>query len=430
MGALGVFQIFINIALGVGVFFLAMRITRQPKDDPRLSRGLQLLQAKIAVLEDLSDRTDSQVSQLVVLLEQKIREVQNKIQLADKHVTLIRESMDRSLEVARIFQDKIPHEEIIERQNTKKYLKAARLANQGKTVDEIAQQVDLPMGELEFIAKVNRDQLMFSEEQLPAWAREDEAALAQAKIAESANPEEAARLSVLTNQQNLIQNLQQVQTELDQMLQTESVGRDFSGAFNVPAVATKSLNKLGEEFRKACDTAEAEAQPRFAITEKLSFVELTPPKDEEVTTSFETQTEVQKPLLDLSIEELENLKATAQAIPQQMSQAAKVLAQQAASIFKTAAQVDDNQTAAHAAPKRNNLTQAAQPAAGVSAVAAANAQAKAQMQPVDPRAKALAQARAAANELRKPQPRSSVNIGAPEIRKVEFPRIKSTNNLG
>jgi hypothetical protein len=324
MGALGVFQIFIDIALGVGVFFITMRITRQPKDDPRLSRGLQLLQAKIAVLEDLSDRTETQVGQLVTLLEQKIREVQNKIQLADKHVTLIRESMDRSMEVAKIFQDKIPHQEIIERQNTKKYLKAARLANQGKTVDEIAQQVDLPMGELEFIAKVNRDQLMFSEEQLPAWARE----------------EENAQLSQLENQQSLIQNLQQVQTELDQMLQSEANGRDFSSAFNVPAVATQSLNKLGAEFRKACNDVEAETQPKFAVSEKLSFVELTPPKEDEVITNFDAQ-ESQKPLLDLSsMEELENLKATAQAIPQQMCAGAKALAHQAASFLKTASKVE------------------------------------------------------------------------------------------
>src|SRR3954471_5396033 len=140
MSALGVFQFFIDIAIGVGLFFIAMRIMRQPKDDPRLSRGLQLLQAKISVLEDLSDRTETQVNQILSLLEQKIREVQNKIQLADKHVHLIRESMDRSLEVAKIFQEKIPHEEIIERQNTKKYLKAARLANQGKSVAEIAEQ--------------------------------------------------------------------------------------------------------------------------------------------------------------------------------------------------------------------------------------------------------------------------------------------------
>jgi hypothetical protein len=151
-----------------------LKLSRPAKDDPRLSRGLQLLQSKISVLEDLSDRTEKQASQLNSLMEMKIRDIQNQILHADKQIQKIEGSMSKSLEVARIFQDRIPHQEIIERQNTIKYVKAARLAHQGQSVDEIAQQVDLSRGEIEFIAKVNRDQLQFSEEGLPEWAKQEQ----------------------------------------------------------------------------------------------------------------------------------------------------------------------------------------------------------------------------------------------------------------
>jgi hypothetical protein len=166
-------QIFINLTLLTAVGFMWVRLSRPVKDDPRLSRGLQLLQSKISVLEDLSDRTEVQVTQLTTLMEQKCRDIQATIHLAEKQVQKIESSMGKSLEVAKIFQDKIPHQEIIERQNTIKYVKAARMAHQGVAINEIASQVDLSRGEIEFIAKVNREQLQFSEEDLPEWAKEE-----------------------------------------------------------------------------------------------------------------------------------------------------------------------------------------------------------------------------------------------------------------
>lgn len=176
----GLVQIFFDLLLLAATGFMWMRLNRPAKDDPRLSRGLQLLQSKIAVLEDLSDRTETQVSQLTALMEQKIRDIQAKLLLADKHIQKIDSATSKSLEVAKIFQDKIPHQEIIERQNTIKYVKAAKLAHQGVSFDEIASQVDLSRGEIEFIAKVNREQLQFSEEDLPEWAKNSEASEAQA----------------------------------------------------------------------------------------------------------------------------------------------------------------------------------------------------------------------------------------------------------
>lgn len=165
-------QILIDLVLVSGGVVLWVRLHKPAKDDPRLSRGLQLLQSKIAVLEDLSDRTETQVSQLTAILETKCREIQEKIAAADRQISKIDTSAQKSLEVAKIFQDRIPHSEIVERQNTIKYVKAARMAHAGATAAEIAREVDLTQAEIEFIAKVNRDQLQFSEADLPEWARE------------------------------------------------------------------------------------------------------------------------------------------------------------------------------------------------------------------------------------------------------------------
>jgi hypothetical protein len=280
MSTWALIQIIFDIFAALGFFVIVMRMNRAPKDDPRLSRGLQLLQSKIAVLEDLSDRTEVQVSQLAAILDQKCREVQAKVQLAEQQVHEIRVSMDRSLEVAKIFQDKIPHAEIIERQNTIKYVQAARLAHQGLAVDEISEKIDLPKGEIEFIAKVNRERLMFNEDQLPAWANEEQTAPApteapaygamsmQPPMGASAAAEptdQTARLRAeieLAERQRLVENLSKLQFEmqnLDMQLARESSSRDVSNAFETPKIETASLQKLGEQFRKACDDADTAA---------------------------------------------------------------------------------------------------------------------------------------------------------------------------
>ena len=163
-------QVLFNLVLSVVCISLWLRSRRPPQDDPRLSRGLQLLQTKITVLEDLSDRTENQVKQLSSMLDQKTRILQNKVIEAEEQILKIDHSMNKSMEVAEIFQDKIPHQEILERQRTVEYVKAARMAHSGMGVDEISKAVHLPREQVELIAKFNRDQLMFDETQLPGWA--------------------------------------------------------------------------------------------------------------------------------------------------------------------------------------------------------------------------------------------------------------------
>ena len=209
MGAWTLLQICVDLGLVVGISVMWIRLRRPPQDDPRLSRGLQLLQSKIAVLEDLSDRTDAQVKQLTHLIEQKARLLQNKIIESEHQIQRVDSSMQKSKEVAEIFQDKIPHQEIVDRQQTIKYVKAAQMAHAGHSLDEISAEVDLPIGQLELIAKLNKDELVFDAEALPEWAKsEPEAAAAGAQ-------------------------------EMDVL-------------FTPPKEEYSSLKRLGEEFRNAC----------------------------------------------------------------------------------------------------------------------------------------------------------------------------------
>jgi hypothetical protein len=166
-------QVLVDLLFVISLVALWIQFRRPKSEDPRLSAGLQELQSKIAVLEDLGDRTEKQVQQLMTILENKMIDVQKKIEQADSMQGKISKSMEKSLEVVKIFQDKIPHEEIQERQNTIKFVKAALLANQGKNIQEISEQVDLPYGELEFIVKVNKNELSFDEARLPNWIQSE-----------------------------------------------------------------------------------------------------------------------------------------------------------------------------------------------------------------------------------------------------------------
>jgi hypothetical protein len=226
-------QVLVNLVLFAAVVILWMKLNRPAKDDPRLSKGLQLLQSKISVLEDLADRTDNQATQLSTLIEQKCREVQNIILVADKQIQKIESSMGKSLEVAKIFQDKIPHQEIIERQNTAKYVKVARLAHQGVSVSEIAAQVDLSMGEIEMIAKLNREQLQFSEEDLPEWAQDEQ--LGNAAQAE----EDFLKPLIKPFHSNFIENATAANKPVDELSQ---LGNQFRQAMNKPVAETLELD--------------------------------------------------------------------------------------------------------------------------------------------------------------------------------------------
>ncbi len=263
-------QVFFNIVVLTLIFVVFARLRRPAKDDPRLSKGLQLLSSKIAVLEDLNDRTESQVQQMLTLLDQKSRELQQKIMTAETQVQQIRQSMNQSLEVAQIFQDKIPHSEIIERQNSMKYIRAARMAHQGHGVEEIMREVDLPRGEIEFIAKVNREQLSFREEDLPAWAKEPggtaaQPAVAQPTIAQPAMVNATTDSALPAEAAEIVERLNKLQFEMKTLDMELSSRQPVSPVAQAPApiapVATETdqLAELGKQFRQAVVPATAQA---------------------------------------------------------------------------------------------------------------------------------------------------------------------------
>lgn len=198
-----------------------VKLRRPPKDDPRLSKGLQLLENKIAILSDLSDRTDAQVKQLTTLMDQKGRQVQDRIQAVEDHIQKVNDAIDRSIEAARIFSSDNPKGEYAERQNVSKYVQAARMANKGYSAEQINEKIDLPVSELEFIVKVNKDKLMFANDLVPAWVESEQ---------------------VFENR-------------------SSSVEKDISQIFEAPKVNSDSNQKLVDDLKKAV----VEAKEKWVI---------------------------------------------------------------------------------------------------------------------------------------------------------------------
>lgn len=244
-------QIVCNLAFFAVLFVFWLRLKRPPQDDPRLSRGLQLLQTKITVLEDLSDRTDNQVKQLTALLDQKTRMLQNKVLEAEQTMLKIDHSMHKSLEVAEIFQDKIPHQEIMERQQKVEYVRAARMAHSGLSVDDIAEQVSLPREQIELIAKFNREQLMFDEDRLPEWA------------SRATEADEGAGGFTLTNV-DFIANLEQPKTDFGAIARIESEFKSaIASAKEQEAIHNQTLmeSKVAEHLRATVANGVQSMQP-------------------------------------------------------------------------------------------------------------------------------------------------------------------------
>lgn len=196
MGTLLLLQTGLDLALiAIVTVLLIDRVQSKNKDNPRLSRGLQLLANKLAILQDLIDRSEATGKQLSQLIEGKQQDVYDVMEEVDRHLHKVQESMEKSKSIARLFQDRIPHEEVIERQTAAKYIKAAKLANQGVGVESIAAQVDIPIGELELIVKLNRQGLIPRDQTV--WLGDDDVVqtpISEAGLAES-NAEEENVLS-------------------------------------------------------------------------------------------------------------------------------------------------------------------------------------------------------------------------------------------
>src|ERR1700722_17719746 len=150
MGLLILLQVVLDLGfIATATWLLIDRSKSKSMEDPRLSRGLQLLSSKIAILQDLMDRSENMSRQLTQLIDGKQADIQERIEEVEICLHKIEAATEKSQEAVEIFKDKIPHQEMVERQTTVKYLHAAKLAHQGLSLEAIAQQVDIPRGELE-----------------------------------------------------------------------------------------------------------------------------------------------------------------------------------------------------------------------------------------------------------------------------------------
>ncbi|MBY0314529.1 MAG: DUF2802 domain-containing protein, partial [Bdellovibrionales bacterium] len=128
---LSILQIALNILFLAGIGLAFAKLRRRREEDPRLSYGLKVLQNKISVLEDLSDKTEHQVKHLMAIIDSKVKDLQVRLQESDGQLQRIDQAMNKTMEIAHIFENRVPHEEILERQVSNKYISAARLAHQG-----------------------------------------------------------------------------------------------------------------------------------------------------------------------------------------------------------------------------------------------------------------------------------------------------------
>jgi hypothetical protein len=250
-------QLAVDSFLFLGLGALWFKLSQPAKDDPRLSRGLQLLQSKITVLEDLSDRTDTQVKQLSQLLDQKSRHIQDKIIQAEHQVLKVDQSMQKSLEVAEIFQDKIPHQEVLERKRTIEYVKAARMAYAKKSLEEIVSQVELPREQVELIIKFNREELMFDEEALPEWAKT--AGLEPTKE-NYGSLTSMDFLGGLDTPKTDLTNLQSIGDNFKASVRAYETKREDSTLFKLQKEASPALNAISSATTSTFNTMSTEAQ--------------------------------------------------------------------------------------------------------------------------------------------------------------------------
>lgn len=154
-------QLVLNVFIVAGISVCLIRVFRDREDDPRLTQGLRLLQSKISILEDLSDHTENQVKQLMILLDKKLHEVRGTISQVNQHIGEVDRSIQKSRQVAEQIQNEISHDQIVEKKLENKYIQAAQLAHQGRSVEEIVQALNLPKAEVELIAKINKKKCVY-----------------------------------------------------------------------------------------------------------------------------------------------------------------------------------------------------------------------------------------------------------------------------
>ncbi len=242
----------LNILLIAFIAFNHLSKNKNKIEDQRLTKGLQLLQNKISILQDLSDKTDEQVRKWVHLIEIKAQDVQSQLIKSDEKIIQIESALSKALDVSKIFYEQVPHAEMVERQKTGKYVQAAKLANQGFSTDQISQKIDLSTAEIEMIIKMNREELQFAEESLPAWVQ------AASMQNESAVRNEN-RTQEITDFTAQMQNIQKMNSMMS------------ATAFEMTKPDMTSMNIIKEEFNNTLALNSTQIPQTFIDDKKIAM---------------------------------------------------------------------------------------------------------------------------------------------------------------
>jgi len=199
-----IFLFVLNAFSLIGLAFLWVLYKRGPSEDPRLSRGLQLLQSKISILEDLSEKVEKQNGQVLGVIDRKAKDLENLMERSEAQIQALSAALEKGWAAVDHFEEKVPHAKALERENKVKYLRAAQLAHKGQSPEEIAKQVELSRAEIDLIWNVNKDHLQFDESAIPAWA---ERKLTQRKPQETPAPAPAASFSAPAPKQTQLKHL-------------------------------------------------------------------------------------------------------------------------------------------------------------------------------------------------------------------------------
>lgn len=159
-----------NIILLAGLSFSIFLRVKEKKEDQKLTKGLQLLQNKLSILQDLSDRTDEQVHKLVHLLDSKSVEIRSTMKEANHLLEEIRTApIEQSQQM-----NQSPSSTDAAAYNAKSaaVVKAAQLSHAGANIEQIIQETELNRSEVEMIMAVHKHNLQFSAEHLPDWTQE------------------------------------------------------------------------------------------------------------------------------------------------------------------------------------------------------------------------------------------------------------------
>jgi hypothetical protein len=243
----------LNILLIAFIAFNHLSKNKNKAEDQRLTKGLQLLQNKISILQDLSDKTDEQVRKWVHLIETKAQDVQGQLKKSDEKIIQIESALSKALDVSKIFYEQVPHAEMAERQKTGKYVQAAKLANQGFSTDQISQKIDLSTAEIEMIIKMNREELQFAEERLPAWVQ-----------AASSQNESAGR------NENRTQEITEFASQLQNMQKMNSMMS--ATAFDMAKPDMTSMDMIKQEFNDTLGMNSTQI-PQTFLDDKKAIIE-------------------------------------------------------------------------------------------------------------------------------------------------------------